>query len=118
MEGIESEKNRRLSLTKTQRHTEVGIELISLCQSFTEDGSLSEQEVVDLRKWLEENRASDLPAIAFLTETVLQVLEDGKVTKDERLAVYKALEAVLPADIRKDAVGFHIVLIREGRFFS
>ena len=103
MEGIEREKTRRLSLTKTQRHTEAGIELISLCQSFTEDGSLSEQEVLDLRKWLEENRASDLPAIAFLTETVVKVLEDGKVTKDERLAVYKALEAVLPADIRKDA---------------
>jgi hypothetical protein len=103
VEGIESEKRRRLSLTKTQRQTEVGIELISLCQSFTEDGSLSEQEVLDLRKWLEANRASNLPAIAFLTETVLKVLEDGRVMKDERLAVYKALEAVLPADIRKDA---------------
>jgi hypothetical protein len=103
MEGIEREKNRRLSLTKAQRQTEVGVELISLCQSFTEDGSLSEQEVVDLRKWLDDNRASDLPAIAFLTETVLKALEDGKVTRDERLAVYKALEAVLPPDIRKDA---------------
>lgn len=104
MDPVETDKNRRVSLTKSQRQTEIGIELISLCQSFTEDGSLSDEEIHDLRAWLESNQSTDLPAISFLIETVQKVLEDGKVTKEERQAVYKALETVLPPDIRKDAV--------------
>lgn len=104
MESVETEKARRVSLTKTQRQTEIGVELISLCQSFTEDGSLSDEEIHGLRAWLEANQSSDLPAISFLIETVQKVLEDGKVTKEERQAVYKALETVLPPEIRKEAV--------------
>lgn len=104
METIENEKSRRISLTKSQRQTEIGIELISLCQSFTEDGSLSDEETRDLRRWLDENRSSDLPAISFLVETVQKVLADGTITKDERRSVYKALEVVLPPDLRKGAV--------------
>lgn len=104
MDPIEPDRDRRVSLTKTQRQTEIGIELISLCQSFTEDGSLSDAEIHDLRAWLESNQATDLPAISFLIETVQKVLEDGKVTKEERQAVYKALETVLPPDIRKGAI--------------
>lgn len=104
MEPVEADKNRRVSLTKTQRQSEIGIELISLCQSFTEDGSLSDEEIHGLRAWLEENQSADLPAISFLIETVRRVLEDGKITRDERQAVYKALETVLPPDARKEAV--------------
>ncbi len=104
MESSEADKNRRVSLTKTQRQSEIGIELISLCQSFTEDGGLSDEEIHGLRTWLEENQSADLPAISFLIETVRKVLEDGKVTKEERQAVYKALETVLPQDARKEAV--------------
>ena len=104
MESVETDKTRRVSLTKTQRQTEIGVELISLCQSFTEDGSLSDEEIHGLRTWLEANQSSDLPAISFLIETVQKVIEDGKVTKEERQAVYKALETVLPPEIRKEAV--------------
>lgn len=104
MESVETDKTRRVSLTKTQRQTEIGVELISLCQSFTEDGSLSDEEIHGLRAWLEANQSSDLPAISFLIETVQKVIEDGKVTKEERQAVYKALETVLPPEIRKETV--------------
>lgn len=104
MESVEADKSRRVSLTKTQRQSEIGIELISLCQSFTEDGALSGEEIHGLKAWLEENELADLPAISFLIDTVRKVLEDGKVTKEERQAVYKALETVLPPDIRKEAV--------------
>lgn len=104
MESVESDKSRRVSLTKTQRQSEIGIELISLCQSFTEDGALSDEEIHGLKVWLEENESADLPAIGFLIEMVRKILEDGKVTKEERQEVYKALETVLPPDIRKEAV--------------
>lgn len=104
MDTIENEKSQRISLTKRQRQTEIGVELISLCQSFTEDGSLSDEEIHDLRRWLDENRSSDLPAISFLVETVQKVVEDGRITREERHSVYKALEVVLPPDLRKGAV--------------
>jgi hypothetical protein len=100
----EADKPRRISITKTQRQSEVGIELISLCQSLSEDGSLSAAEIQDLHRWLDENQSSDLPAIEFLVETVRKVLEDGRISAEESRAVYKALEAILPADLRKEAV--------------
>jgi hypothetical protein len=113
MESVETDRSRRVSLTKTQRQTEIGVELISLCQSFTEDGSLSGEEIHGLLAWLEANQSSDLPAIGFLSETVQKVLEDGKVTKEERQAVYKALETVLPPEIRKEAVARRRVIKSE-----
>lgn len=115
MESAEADKNCRVSLTKTQRQSEIGIELMSLCQSFTEDGALSDEEIHGLRAWLEENESADLPAISFLVDTVQKVLEDGKVTKEERQAVYKALETVLPPDARKEAVARRRAVDKEER---
>jgi hypothetical protein len=40
-DGDQPPPKRRLSITKLQRETEAAIELISLCQTVTEDGSLS-----------------------------------------------------------------------------
>lgn len=92
---------RRLSLTKSQIQTGAGAELLALCQSITEDGSLSDQEVDALRQWLRENGSADLPSIEFLTTIVGRIISDGRVTKDERKELYKALEAVLPPEVRK-----------------
>ena len=92
--------NRRLSLTKLQRQSAAGAELLSLCQTITEDGSVSEDEVASLRAWLEQNAATDLPAHQFLAETVQRIIADGKVTAEERDELYAALETVLPPDIR------------------
>ena len=41
--------SRRISLTKTQRHSAEEAELLSLCQVVTTDGSLSDEEVSSLR---------------------------------------------------------------------
>lgn len=94
---------RRLSLTKSQRLSVAGAELLALCQSVTEDGSLSEEEIEALRAWLIENRSAELPAITFLRDTVEGILADGKVTKEERKSLYVALETVLPIDFRTEA---------------
>lgn len=90
----------RISLTKTQRQSAVGAELLSLCQVVTTDGSLSEEEVSSLREWLEEHRAEDLPAISHLTTMIDRIVADGRVTPEERRELYIALEAVLPPDVR------------------
>ncbi|MDP2373282.1 HIRAN domain-containing protein [Reyranella sp.] len=94
----------RLSLSKRQTDAGPGAELLALCQTVTEDGSLSEAEVGQIREWLADNRASDLPAIGFLTSVVETILRDGKVTKVERDELYRALEKVLPVGIREAAV--------------
>lgn len=92
--------SRRISLTKSQRQSAVGAELLSLCQVVTTDGSLSNEEVSSLRSWLQEHKGEDLPAIAHLSKVVETILADGRVTADERRELYIALEDVLPADIR------------------
>lgn len=94
---------RRTSLTKKQLETELGAELLSLCQSVTADGVLSESEISDLRSWIEEHSAEDLPAIAHLRQVLEQVLADGKISPEEFAQVHVALEAVLPAELRREA---------------
>lgn len=91
---------RRISLTKMQRHSEVGAELVSLCQAVTTDGALSEEEVSSLRDWLNAHKDDDLPAISHLTTVVETIVADRRVTPEERRELYMALEAVLPPDLR------------------
>ncbi len=92
--------SRRISLTKTQRQSAVGAELLSLCQVVTTDGSLSDEEVSSLRGWLQEHKNEELPAISHLTKVVETIVADGRVTAEERRELYIALEDVLPLDVR------------------
>jgi hypothetical protein len=93
----------RISLTKAQLQTAAGAELLALCQSVTEDGSLSKEEIIGIRDWLVRNRDVELPSVQFLFETLKSILADGKVTKEERTELYKAIETVLPPEARKQA---------------
>jgi hypothetical protein len=90
----------RLSLTQRQRETEAGAELLNLIQTVTEDGHLSDEEVEQLRDWLRANEDAELPARDHLHAMVEQVLRDGQVTDNERRELYRALETVLPPDLR------------------
>lgn len=94
----------RLSLTKAQIQTAAGAELLALCQTVTEDGSLSEEEIAGLRSWLEENRSVGFPSIEHLSRIIEDAISDGKVTDAERKEIYKAIESVLPPQARKEAV--------------
>lgn len=90
----------RISLTKTQRASQIGAELLSLCQTVTADGSLNDEEVTSLREWLTAHAASDLPAIRFLAPVVEHILADSVVSAHERRELYLAIEKVLPPDAR------------------
>lgn len=97
-------RTRRISLTKAQLRTELGAELLSLCESVTADGRLAPEEAEGLREWLDEAAdAVDLPAASHLREVVERVLADGKITSDECREVYRAIEAVLPPEVRRQA---------------
>ncbi|HEX9671303.1 MAG TPA: HIRAN domain-containing protein [Thermoanaerobaculia bacterium] len=91
-------------MSKRQRVTLEGAQLLSLCQSVTEDGSLADEEIVALKEWLIENRSADLPSISFLTTTVEKILADGTVTKEERDGLYRAIETVLLPELRRGAM--------------
>jgi hypothetical protein len=93
--------SRRLSLTKTQRLTEAGAELLSLCQTATADGSLSDEEIASLREWLAANGDSDLPAITYLATICDRILADGVVSAAERRDLFVAIEKILPQDVRE-----------------
>lgn len=110
-----SPRKPRPSLTKKQLTTREGMDLLDLCQTVTEDGSLSEEEVGILKKWLDENRSADLPAITLLTSTIEQILEDRIITPEERKDLHKAIETVLPIEIRSDVISKRRAVEKEER---
>lgn len=94
----------RLSLTKSQTQAGEGAELLALCQSLTENGSISDAGARELRRWLLEHRSADLPSVEFLTSVVEQIVTDSVTTPEQRKTVYKAIETVLPREARETAV--------------
>jgi HIRAN domain len=98
-------RKRRISITKLQRRTAAAVELIALCQTITEDGSLTDADIEALKEWLTDNQQAELPAKDFLLLTVTKILADGHVTAEERHELYVAIETALPPDIRADVRG-------------
>jgi hypothetical protein len=90
----------RVSITSRQRETEAGAQLLTICQTITEDGHISDEEVLQLQEWLDANEGVDLPARDFLHAIVAQVLRDGQIAENERRELHKAVETVLPPDVR------------------
>jgi hypothetical protein len=100
---LQPHHTRRISLTKSQLRTELGAELLSLCQSVTGDGKVAPEEAEGLREWLDKAAAADLPAASYLREVVERVLADGQITPEECRELYRAIEAVLPPEVRRQA---------------
>lgn len=100
VESLPGGPQRRLSITKLQRQSAAGAELIALCQGVTEDGTLTDFEILKLEGWLVENEQADLPARDYLRSLLRSCTSDGLITDEERVALYRAIEAVLPPDIR------------------
>jgi hypothetical protein len=98
-----SVERRQVTLTKSQRETSVGRELIELLVELSADGMVSREELERLRKWLEVDHAVDFPALPFLYETIDQISSDGEITEDELDQLALGMERVLPRDIRVDA---------------
>jgi type VI protein secretion system component VasA len=89
---------RRLSITGDEREHAAVAELIRLCLSATADGVLSDDEIADLRAWLDDNASLAIPARDYLLSTVQHILDDGVITDNERTALFLAIELVLPPD--------------------
>jgi HIRAN domain-containing protein len=93
-------ERRQVTLSKPERETPVGRELISLLTELSADGNVSREEMERLRAWLEVDRGIEFPALPFLHETIEQISADGEVTEDELDRLALAIERVLPKEIR------------------
>lgn len=96
-------RNPRKSLTRKQLEEPEALELLALLQTVTEDGRVLDEEIAALNEWLSDNAGSTLPAITYLRESVEAVLEDGRVSIEERAWLQKAVETVLPREEREFA---------------
>ncbi len=102
--GLPTYLNRGLSLTRAELCTQLGAELLSLCQSVTADGRLTPEELDALRQWLREAESAEMPAAKHLRGVISNVLADGKITPDEYKEVHRAVEVALPFDARRQAM--------------
>jgi hypothetical protein len=101
--GLPTYLTRQFALTRPQLATELGAELLSLCQTVTADGRLAPEEIAGLRHWLGDAEAAEMQAARFLRGVIERVLADGKITAEEYQEVYRAVEAVLPFEARQQA---------------
>lgn len=102
--GLPTYLTRQYSLSKAQLGTALGAELLSLCQSVTADGRLAPEELEGLKQWLQDAAHAELPAVKYLRTSVERVLADGRITPEEYREVYRAVEAILPFETRKQAL--------------
>jgi len=108
--GLPTYLNRGLSLSHAELCTQLGAELLSLCQSVTADGRLTPEELDGLRQWLREAESAEMPAAKHLRGVITKVLADGKITPDEYKEVHRAVEAVLPFDDRRQAMSARLAV--------
>jgi len=101
--GLPTYLTRQFALTKPQLATELGAELLSLCQTATADGRLAPEEIAGLWQWLGDADAAEMQAARFLRGVIERVLADGRITAEEYKEVYRAVEAVLPFEARQQA---------------
>jgi hypothetical protein len=93
--------SRRVTLTKAQRSTTAGAELIALLAALSEDGMVTRDEMDRLKAWLEVDRGVEFEACAFLYEVVDNIAADGDITESELDSLALAIERVLPPETRK-----------------
>lgn len=94
---------RRVSLGKAETLEGAAAELLALLQTISADSKLSTAEIRELHRWLKGHQNAGLPSVEFLKVTIEAIAADGKVTDEERLELFKAIEKVLPPDLREIA---------------
>ena len=80
--GLPTYLTRQFALTRPQLATELGAELLSLCQTVTADGRLAPEEIAGLRQWLGDAAAAEMQSARFLRGVIEHVLADGRITPE------------------------------------
>ena len=85
-----------MTLTKGQRDTPAGRELVALLVELSADGIVSRPEMDRLRAWLEVDCGVDFPALAFLFQVIEEISEDGELSAEQLDRLALAMARVLP----------------------
>ena len=88
----EEKEARKPHLTLRQPDFPIAAELLALLEAITATG--------DIQAWLGVNASSTLPAVEFLRLMLRNILDDGNATREERKALYQAIERVMPPESR------------------
>lgn len=75
--------SRRVTLSKAQRATPAGGELVELLTELSDDGIVTRDEMTRLRVWLEVDRNVDFAARGLLYEVIDTIAADGAITEVE-----------------------------------
>jgi hypothetical protein len=94
----------RPALTRRQLLDSDALDLLALLQTVTFDGRLLNHEIRAIDDWLADHVESTLPAVTYLRAAVRAVMEDCRVTSEERAWLQTAIETVLPREERQVAV--------------
>lgn len=97
---MHEKKWQRITLTKAAQGTTLGLQLIDILTRLLADGALQDSEVAELRAWAAAAKATELPSLACLRETVETILADGIITQEERIELVTLMLRILPAEDR------------------
>jgi hypothetical protein len=91
----------RVTLTKLELESNAGKEFIAFIDKIASDGVLSVDEISSLLSAVESGgRFSSLMGSSFLRETILEIIDDGKIEQYEIEKLKSAISRMLPKRIR------------------
>jgi hypothetical protein len=97
----------RVTLTKSELESQTGREFIEFVESIGSDGTVDFNEVSALLSTVEHGgKFHNLVGAGFLRETILEIINDGKIEQYEIERLRYAISRVLPKSIR-DESGFY-----------
>lgn len=87
----------KFRLTSEEAKTQVGAQLLVLCEQIIADGKLDLQEVKDLRKFLNKHKeTSGIRAVGYLHAIMTRITADKVVDRAEQKELLTALKNIIP----------------------
>jgi len=84
-------------LTSEEAKTQVGVQLLALCEQIIADGKLDLQEIKDLRKFLNKHKeTSGIRAVGYLHAIMTRITADKVVDRAEQKELFAALKNIIP----------------------
>lgn len=89
------------SVKSADRHIAIGLELLAMMLTVTEDGSINAVESRAFRDWLSAHRSADFPGMSHVVGPINEIVASGRVAEPGRRVIHAVLESVLPPHLRR-----------------
>ena len=80
------------------------LELSRLCSRVSADGRLSDDEVLEVLQWLDQNHDIANPEVQRLVALSREIIADKRVTREERASLLKAMQSLACQPIDQSAL--------------